>query len=488
MTVTDNGNLSKNLTFGQELNATDGIDISLGEDYLPPLPPEGVYDVRFELPVIPVVHSIKDFRNDSLNAATWLLKFQPGFGGFPLTFTWNPSALPPGFFYLQDAYGGTLININMKTTGSYTLTNSNFTALKIVYSQQACSNINLNTGWNIVSIPVAAVNMSTGTIFPNAIAETFLWSSTGYQSVTTLANRLGYWLKYANQASVNVCGVKVAASTIPLSAGWNMIGGYESDISVSSITTTPSGILESSFFGYENGYIQPLSLIPGKGYWIKSAQNGVINIPDGTAKIKNPDAVTSFIDPSWGSIIIRDRKGNERILYTAKGQVNLNSYELPPLPPAGLFDVRYGSNRFVDILSGGNLIKITSAAYPLMITAKGTTVKLKDNITGRIIDKTLRSGESLIVDNNAVTTLIVEGSEIPTEYVLYQNYPNPFNPNTTIKYGVPEKSIVKLTIYNILGQKIEELMNKELEPGYYNQVWNASKPLQRNLFLRNENR
>ncbi|MCB0743032.1 MAG: T9SS type A sorting domain-containing protein, partial [Ignavibacteriae bacterium] len=55
----------------------------------------------------------------------------------------------------------------------------------------------------------------------------------------------------------------------------------------------------------------------------------------------------------------------------------------------------------------------------------------------------------------------------PSEYNLFQNYPNPFNPNTKIRFTVPEEGLVKLTVYNILGQKIKELVNQNYKAGKY---------------------
>ena len=63
---------------------------------------------------------------------------------------------------------------------------------------------------------------------------------------------------------------------------------------------------------------------------------------------------------------------------------------------------------------------------------------------------------------------------IPTAYMLEQNYPNPFNPSTTIRYGVPHKSTVRLTLYSMLGQQIAELMNGEAEAGYHELRFNAA--------------
>ena len=62
---------------------------------------------------------------------------------------------------------------------------------------------------------------------------------------------------------------------------------------------------------------------------------------------------------------------------------------------------------------------------------------------------------------------------IPNEFVLYQNYPNPFNPSTVIRYGLPERSYVRLAVFNNVGQKVSELINKEQDAGYYEVEFDA---------------
>jgi photosystem II stability/assembly factor-like uncharacterized protein len=58
-------------------------------------------------------------------------------------------------------------------------------------------------------------------------------------------------------------------------------------------------------------------------------------------------------------------------------------------------------------------------------------------------------------------------SVIPYRYELYQNYPNPFNPLTTIRYSLPHKSAVQITVFNTLGQRVAQLINGEMEAGYH---------------------
>lgn len=62
---------------------------------------------------------------------------------------------------------------------------------------------------------------------------------------------------------------------------------------------------------------------------------------------------------------------------------------------------------------------------------------------------------------------------LPNEFSLSQNYPNPFNPTTTIKYGIPEQSNVKIELFNSLGQSVGVLVNGNKSAGYYETGWNA---------------
>ena len=68
----------------------------------------------------------------------------------------------------------------------------------------------------------------------------------------------------------------------------------------------------------------------------------------------------------------------------------------------------------------------------------------------------------------------VEGDQFPKTYALHQNYPNPFNPLTTIRFEVPDNAFVQLIIYNILGEKVNTLINDRLTPGHYSTKWNGT--------------
>ncbi len=75
---------------------------------------------------------------------------------------------------------------------------------------------------------------------------------------------------------------------------------------------------------------------------------------------------------------------------------------------------------------------------------------------------------------NEATGVQGHGSLIPREYRLEQNYPNPFNPVTTIRYGLPLRSAVRLTVYNVVGQEIATLVQEEQEAGYHEARFDGS--------------
>ncbi|MCP4580814.1 MAG: T9SS type A sorting domain-containing protein [candidate division Zixibacteria bacterium] len=64
---------------------------------------------------------------------------------------------------------------------------------------------------------------------------------------------------------------------------------------------------------------------------------------------------------------------------------------------------------------------------------------------------------------------------LPTTTALNQNYPNPFNASTTVSFEIAHTGDVNLSIYNLMGQKVETLVEGNLNAGYYNITWNASE-------------
>jgi len=63
---------------------------------------------------------------------------------------------------------------------------------------------------------------------------------------------------------------------------------------------------------------------------------------------------------------------------------------------------------------------------------------------------------------------------LPEKFELYQNYPNPFNPSTTISFSLPQSTNVKISVYNLIGEKVDEIVNSFLDAGIHRIIFNAS--------------
>lgn len=82
-----------------------------------------------------------------------------------------------------------------------------------------------------------------------------------------------------------------------------------------------------------------------------------------------------------------------------------------------------------------------------------------------------RACESGVVYSDGVDDMLA----MPTEFALTQNYPNPFNPSTEIGFSLPEASHVTLEVYNILGQQIQILTDRQFGAGTHIVTWDASR-------------
>lgn len=88
----------------------------------------------------------------------------------------------------------------------------------------------------------------------------------------------------------------------------------------------------------------------------------------------------------------------------------------------------------------------------------------------------LQGGMAIRITTDAPHDYVSIGDEIitPSQLSLKQNYPNPFNPETMIEFSLPNNGLVSLEVYNILGQQVKTLVNRELEPGTHRFVWNGT--------------
>ncbi|MBS1518938.1 MAG: T9SS type A sorting domain-containing protein [Bacteroidetes bacterium] len=465
----DSGNEKDSIEFGTSPFATDLLDTCLGEFYIPPPPPTGIFDLRFVLANDEGVN--KDIRNDTNINIKWKMNFQPSSSGYPITFTWNNSQFPStGNFHLKDSLG-LIVNVNMKDQNSYVLNSSGISKLYIEYSYYSTKSISVLNGWNIVSVPLDAPDMSVSTIFPGAVSPAYSYNN-GYVNSTTLENGKGYWLKFDTARSYSIDGLPVDTQNIHVNYLWNLIGPFDSDIPVSSIISVPSGLISSYFFGFNHGYIIEDTLRSGRGYWIRS--NSIGYLKNGSADNTSPKTENVF--NKLVTLSFTDMSGKTAELYLSRESGMITNAGLPPVPPSGIFDVRYSSDNFIELIGRDHIINMSSTDRPLKLRVtnlNGTKLKLRDNIDGSIMNMELSENEEITINPSLDNFTVISETTIPDSYELSQNYPNPFNPSTHIKYQIPKDGKVKLIIYNVLGKEILTLVDKFQQAGRYEINFNA---------------
>ena len=82
----------------------------------------------------------------------------------------------------------------------------------------------------------------------------------------------------------------------------------------------------------------------------------------------------------------------------------------------------------------------------------------------------------IATDTNKIplTGVATDNPKLPTKYSLSQNYPNPFNPSTLVSFSIPQSGYVTLKVYNLLGQEVATLINKEMTVGSHQVMFEAS--------------
>ncbi|TAK52691.1 MAG: choice-of-anchor D domain-containing protein [Bacteroidetes bacterium] len=329
--------------------------------------------------------------------------------------------------------------------------------------------ISLKNRWNLLSVPVSMSDLRKTTVFPAAITQAFAYQGT-YVSRDTLRQGEGYWVKFSGDQQQSYYGIPVPVDTFSLTSDWNLIGSITNVVPVTAITQVPGGIVQTEYYGYDNGYEPADTLQPGKAYWVKLSETGSLILSSSGGLLAKAENELEKLN----RLEIRDASGNSQVLYFGDSpgeKFNASRYQMPPLPPSGAFDVRFKNGSLAAIHEDA---MVSSQEFPISTQSITSPVTVRWTISDNTKSYYLRTGntraqipmkgtgEKTISESAAQhLSLNVSDVEIPEVYALGQNFPNPFNPVTTVSFALPKASIVTLNVYNSLGQVVQSVIEQQ---------------------------
>ena len=356
ITVSDNLGISAQIYFGLDLTATDGTDFALGEDEIPGAPPEG-YFAAWLFPDFTTL-SYKDYRAPGDPPAfpftghkSHIIRIQTDIpAGNPMTISWD---LPPQIA-ATSTIGNGADTVSFFGIGSHTWNynpvNLQYIFVEVDYIDTANTyelDVLVQNGWNMVSAPgINPAGMGVATWWPRRTGTVWGFNGTQYVSKTVATPGEGYWMKNTIAETYNYPAIQIVPhNPVPVTLGWNLIGGYETSPTVANLKLANPQITGTVWGFNGTQYVAAVSIVPGYSYWVRVTSAGTITIPDALAK---GGEVVELYKEDWGRIVIRDAEGRSFTLYAVKGELDLNQYEMPPMPPAGVFDIRFSSGRVAE--------------------------------------------------------------------------------------------------------------------------------------------
>ncbi|MGB5106436.1 MAG: T9SS type A sorting domain-containing protein [Candidatus Zixiibacteriota bacterium] len=357
--------------------------------------------------------------------------------------------------------------------------------------------IALHEGWNLISWNVDTQNDDIEAIIANVKgcidgvfgfeigAATYDPDLPQFSTLTALDHLHGYWFRMDCDTVLCVTGMKAAVGTpIGLESNWNLVSYLPDD------DNAPEIALQSMIddlvvtLGYDNG---GLSYDPDNpqlasldfmrrdfGYWLKTTDASILSYPgEAPAPGYNPFAYES--------------------MKSAPISMNL-------IPTREWIDL-YGEGIKLDgqLVAAGSVVEVYDEAGNLcgqaLVESDGrlnfTPVYFDDKST--TLDEGIEAGSrmSLSINGEPVRESYEYGSfgdrvqigdlssvlkltdAIPHNFSLDQNFPNPFNPSTLIEFSLPAAGHARIEVFNLLGEKVNVLVDRNLPAGHYSVNWNG---------------
>lgn len=240
---------------------------------------------------------------------------------------------------------------------------------------------------------------------------------------------------------------------------------------------------------YQNANLVRLNSVAGDGYPRTPMKISGVR---GIAFDSNDDLYAATTD---GRIYKVNSGNGDTVFVGNSGIANLYSIAINPLT-GQLWGVTLSSQLYKINKSNGAAVSIATVNQPFtasiafnhlgrLVGISGVSNQIGKLVSidtvsgaGTIIGSTNFTGiNGIAISSETVGITEIPGTVIPDKFALMQNYPNPFNPSTRIRFNVPpslDNQLVNISIYDITGKLISQIVNQNFNAGSYEVEWNAS--------------
>ncbi|MBN1350945.1 T9SS type A sorting domain-containing protein [candidate division KSB1 bacterium] len=411
-------------------------------------------------------------------------------------------------YRLSEGKEWTFVNVEYaEGNGTYSI-NALMTLSKFDVLETNAFTLALDKGWNLFSInvipsePNVAILMNPIVdkikIMKNGSGQTFI-PEYGINTIGNINFKEGYQINLTSTAVLPIQGQKADPATpIVLQKGWSIIS-YLPDKAIGIDTALVSIISNLKIAKNNDG--QALipqygvntigQMQPGQGYQINLVKDDTLYYPDPGGSLRMPlnmpVSTNRNLIPRHFKSISRTGQNAVAIIPAASNPAFAAGDEIGAFTSSGLCCgavVWDGQNSAITLWGDDtHTIEIDGFKPEQDIHFKLWKKQLDQEFQ---LHACIQSGDpvtyqpdgfTVISEITAITseTELADnaGTEIPGSFRLLQNYPNPFNPETTIEFQLPQPSKVNLTIYDLNGHLVFEIVQQNAQPGCHRLLWNG---------------
>ena len=377
---------------------------------------------------------------------------------------------------------------------------------RTIYMQQ----IDISEGWGMYSTFIAPEDSSLDavlnavvsnlTIMKDELGQVY-WPALGINTIGSLTDGEGYSIKATSADMLEISGDLVSSDLeMYMPAGWSFIGYLHQEpadagemmsslVDAGNFVIMKDGngnvywpLIDVNTIGGESGMMSP-----GQGYAVKVGDEDSFTYPSisDAARIGMPSLTYPLYNYSkalntgenmtmgiplyaWDNA---PEIGDEIAAYSSKG----NLVGSVTFNGEGTALTIWGDDPTTDLIEG----LIVGETINLEIWRKSDNV-----IETIIIDNWEEGSDVYVTDGISIAGNARFNTSLDMGYELYSNFPNPFDAQTTIGFFVPKNGHVKIGVYDLVGNMVEELANTNFEPGMHNLVFKAHNLAQGTYFVR----